>query len=60
MPRYTQARKTRFYPVNFKIKAVELSLRDDVVDEKIPILNVDNKGWRHQKFILKLSSALLF
>lgn len=29
MPKYTQPRKTWFYPVNFKIKAVELSLRDD-------------------------------
>ena len=29
MPRYTQSRKTYFYPANFKIKAVKLSLRDD-------------------------------
>lgn len=35
MPRYTQARKTRFYPVNFKIKAVDLSLRDDVLIKEV-------------------------
>ena len=35
MPRYTQPRKTWFYPVNFKIKAVELSLRDDVISKDI-------------------------
>ncbi len=33
MPRYTQSRKTSFYPVNFKIKAFELSLRDDVMSK---------------------------
>jgi len=31
MPRYTQPKKTWFYPVDFKIKAVELSLRDNVI-----------------------------
>jgi transposase len=31
MPRYTQPKKTWFYPVDFKIKAVELSLRDNVL-----------------------------
>ena len=35
MPRYTQPRKTWFYPVNFKIKAVELSLRDDVMSKDV-------------------------
>lgn len=35
MPRYTQPRKTWFYPINFKIKAVELSLRDDVMSKDI-------------------------
>ena len=35
MPKYTQPRKTWFYPVNFKIKAVELSLRDDVMSKGV-------------------------
>lgn len=35
MPKYTQPRKTWFYPVNFKIKAVELSLRDDVMSKDV-------------------------
>lgn len=35
MPRYTQPRKAWFYPVNFKIKAVELSLRDDVMSKDV-------------------------
>jgi len=35
MPRYTQPKKTWFYPVNFKIKAVELSLRDDMLSKDI-------------------------
>ena len=35
MPRYTQPRKTWFYTVNFKIKAVELSLRDDVMSKDV-------------------------
>jgi transposase len=35
MPRYTQPRKTWFYPVNFKIKAVELSLRDDIMSKEV-------------------------
>ena len=35
MPRYTQPRKIWFYPVNFKIKAVELSLRDDVMSKDV-------------------------
>ena len=35
MPRYTQPRKTGFYLVNFKIKVVELSLRDDVMSKDI-------------------------
>ncbi len=37
MPRYTKPRKTWFYPVNFKIKAVELSLRDDVLSKDIAL-----------------------
>lgn len=35
MPRYTQPRKTWFYPVDFKIKAVKLSLRDDVMSKDV-------------------------
>lgn len=35
MPRYTQPKKTWFYPVNFKIKAVELSLKDDVMSKDV-------------------------
>jgi transposase len=35
MPRYTQPRKTWFYPVNFKIKAGELSLQDDVMSKDV-------------------------
>jgi transposase len=35
MPRYTQPRKTWFYPINFKIKAVELSLRDDILSKEV-------------------------
>jgi len=31
MPKYTQPKKTWFYPIDFKIKAVELSLRDDIL-----------------------------
>ncbi len=35
MPKYTQPKKTWFYPIDFKIKAVELSLRDDVLSKDI-------------------------
>lgn len=35
MPKYTQPKKTWFYPVDFKIKAVELSLRDDVLSKDV-------------------------
>ncbi|TMS83505.1 hypothetical protein CWB65_01425 [Pseudoalteromonas sp. S554] len=35
MPRYTQSRKTYFYPANFKIKAVKLSLRDDAISQDV-------------------------
>lgn len=35
MPRYTQPKKTWFYPVDFKIKAVQLSLRDDVSSKEV-------------------------
>lgn len=35
MLRYTQPKKTQFYPVGFKIKAVELSLRGGVMSKGI-------------------------
>ncbi len=37
MPKYTQPRKTWFYPVDFKIKAVKLSLRDDVMSKDVAL-----------------------
>lgn len=58
MPRYTQPRKTWFYPVNFKIKAVELSLRDDVMSKEVAdaldihplMLSRWRKEYRESKF----------
>ncbi len=35
MPKYTQTRKTWFYAVDFKIKAVELSLRKDISSKEV-------------------------
>lgn len=35
MPKYTQPKKTWFYPVDFKIKAVQLSLRDDILSKDV-------------------------
>ena len=35
MPKYTQPKKTWFYPVDFKIKAVELSLNDNVKSKDV-------------------------
>lgn len=35
MPRYTNPRKTWFYPISFKIKAVELSLKDDLMSKDV-------------------------
>ena len=35
MPRYTQPKKTWFYPVDFKIKAVELSLKDNIMSKDV-------------------------
>ncbi|WP_175623957.1 hypothetical protein [Pseudocolwellia agarivorans] len=35
MPKYPQPKKTWFYPVDFKIKAVQLSLRDDVSSKDV-------------------------
>ena len=37
MPRYSQPRKTWFYPVKFKIEAVQLSLRDDVMSKDVAL-----------------------
>ena len=37
MPRYTQPRKTWFYPVDFKINAVELSLRDNTQSKDVAL-----------------------
>jgi len=52
MPRYTQPRKTGFYLVNFKIKVVELSLRDDVMSkdiaEALGIHPLMLSGWRKE------------
>lgn len=35
MPRYTRPKKTWFYPVDFKIKAVELSLKDNIMSKDV-------------------------
>ena len=35
MPKYTQPKKTWFYPIDFKIKTVELSLSDDVMSKDV-------------------------
>ncbi len=35
MPRYTRPKKTWFYPVDFKIEAVELSLKDNVMSKEV-------------------------
>lgn len=37
MPKYTQPRKTWFYPVSFKIKAVKLSLKDNVMSKDVAL-----------------------
>lgn len=37
MPRVTQPKKTWFYPVDFKIKAVELSLNDNVKSKDVAL-----------------------
>jgi len=58
MPRYTQPKKTWFYPVDFKIKAVELSLRDDVMSKDVAealdihplMLSRWRKEYREDKF----------
>ena len=61
MPRYTQPKKTWFYPVDFKIKAVELSLRDDVLSKDVAqaldihplMLSRWRKEYREGKFSTK-------
>ncbi len=58
MPRYTQPRKTWFYPVNLKIKAAKLSLRDDIMSKGAPealnihpfMLSRSRQGYREGKF----------
>jgi len=37
MPKYTQPRKTWFYPVSFKIKAVKLSSKNDIVSKHVAL-----------------------
>ena len=61
MPKYTQPKKTWFYPVDFKIKAVELSLRDDVSSKDVAqaldihpfMLSRWRKEYREGKFTSK-------
>jgi len=35
VPKYLQVRKTWFYPVDFKVKAVKLSLKDNVMSKDV-------------------------
>jgi len=61
MPKYTQPRKKWFYPINFKIKAVELSLRNDVMPKEVAqaldihplMLSRRRKEYREGKFSKK-------
>ena len=61
MPKYTQPKKTWFYPVDFKIKAVQLSLRDDVLSKDVAqaldihpfMLSRWRKEYREGKFSVK-------
>ncbi len=61
MPKYTQPKKTWFYPIDFKIKAVELRLRDDVLSKDIAqtldihplMLSRWRKEYREGKFSTK-------
>jgi len=61
MPKYTQSKKTWFYPVDFKIKAVQLSLRDDVLSKDVAqaldihpfMLSRWRKEYREGKFSVK-------
>ncbi len=52
MPKYTQAKETWFYPVDFKIKAVQLSLRDDVLSKDVA-QTLENKPGTHSTFNVK-------
>ena len=61
MPKYTQPKKTWFYPVDFKIKAVQLSLRDDALSKDVAqaldihpfMLSRWRKEYREGKFSVK-------
>ena len=61
MPKYTQPKKTWFYPIDFKIKAVQLSLRDDVSSKDVAqaldihplMLSRWRKEYREGKFLNK-------
>jgi transposase len=61
MPKYTQPKKTWFYPVDFKIKAVQLSLRYDVLSKDVAqaldihpfMLSRWRKEYREGKFSIK-------
>jgi len=61
MPKYKQPKKTWFYPVDFKIKAVQLSLRDDVSSKDVAqaldihpfMLSRWRKEYREGKFSIK-------
>lgn len=61
MPKYTQPKKTWFYPVDFKIKAVQLSLRDDILSKDVAqaldihplMLSKWRKEYREGKFSKK-------
>ena len=61
MPKYIQPKKTWLYPVDFKIKAVQLSLRDDVLSKDVAqaldihplMLSRWRKEYREGKFLNK-------
>ena len=61
MPKYTQPKKTWFYPIDFKIKAVELSLRDDILLKDVAqaldthpfMLSRWRKEYREGKYLTK-------
>jgi len=42
MSKYAQPNKTWFYPIDFKIKVVELSLKDDVMSKDVVKVNINN------------------
>lgn len=61
MPKYPQPKKTWFYPIDFKIKAVELSLRDDILLKDVAqaldihpfMLSRWRKEYREGKYLTK-------